>query len=139
LEQESKPEVVYKVERDLLTKQIEQSALANEKDDARAMERKGEVDKEVDALQKELDRLQDMWMAEKDELERGKKLQEQLDAAKRELTIVRKQGKFCIGGAAVKLRSFACYLTCLSLLCKIYLAKVIWPRQLSYNMQLSPG
>jgi ATP-dependent Clp protease ATP-binding subunit ClpB len=30
LEQESKPEIVWKVERDLLTKQIEQSALANE-------------------------------------------------------------------------------------------------------------
>ncbi|KAL7493484.1 hypothetical protein ACHAWT_006032 [Skeletonema menzelii] len=92
LEQESKPEVVYKVERDLLTKQIEQSALANEKDDARAMERKEQVDKEVDAMKKELDRLQGMWHAEKDELERGKKLQEQLDAAKRELTIVRKKG-----------------------------------------------
>ena len=68
LEQESKPEVVYKVERDLLTKQIEQSALANEKDDARAMERKEQVDKEVDALKKELDRLQGMWHAEKDEV-----------------------------------------------------------------------
>ena len=68
LEQESKPEIVWKVERDLLTKQIEQSALANEKDDVRAVERKEQVDREVEALRVELDRLQDMWHAEKDEV-----------------------------------------------------------------------
>lgn len=65
LEQESKPEVVWKVERDLLTKQIEQSALMNEKDDVRAMERKEQVDKDVNALKKELDRLSFIWHAEK--------------------------------------------------------------------------
>jgi len=68
LEQESKPEIVWKVERDLLTKQIEQSALDNEKDDVRAVERKEQVDKEVEALKNELDRLQDLWRAEKDEV-----------------------------------------------------------------------
>jgi ATP-dependent Clp protease ATP-binding subunit ClpB len=92
LEQESKPEIVWKVERDLLTKQIEQSALDNEKDDVRAVERKEQVDKEVEALKNELDRLQDLWRAEKDELERGKQLQEQLEAAKRALITARKQG-----------------------------------------------
>ena len=50
LEQESKPEIVWKVERDLLTKQIEQSALANEGDDAKSKARKEVVDGEVDAL-----------------------------------------------------------------------------------------
>ncbi|KAL7530833.1 hypothetical protein ACHAXR_003697, partial [Thalassiosira sp. AJA248-18] len=92
LEQESKPEIVWKVERDLLTKQIEQSALANEGDDAKSKARKEQVDSEVEALQKELDRLQNMWVSEKNELEKGKKLQEKLDAARRELTVARKGG-----------------------------------------------
>ena len=92
LEQESKPEIVWKVERDLLTKQIEQSALANEGDDAKSKARKEEVDLEVENLKKELDRLQQMWKTEKDELEKGKKLQEKLDAARRELQAVRKSG-----------------------------------------------
>ena len=92
LEQESKPEIVWKVERDLLTKQIEQSALANEGDDAKSQARKEHVDKEVKDLRDELDRLQKMWVAEREELERGKRLQEKLNAAKRDLIDARKQG-----------------------------------------------
>ena len=92
LEQESKPEIVWKVERDLLTKQIEQSALANEGDDEKSMTKKKIVDTEVEALKKELNELQQMWITEKDELERGKKLQEKLDEARRELKLARKQG-----------------------------------------------
>ena len=83
---------MWKVERDLLTKQIEQSALANEGDDAKSQARKEVVDKEVDGLKKELERLHKMWMEEKEELERTKKLQEKLDAARRELVMARKQG-----------------------------------------------
>lgn len=92
LEQESKPEVVWKVERDLLTKRIEQSALANEGDDAKARARKEAVDAEVDALSQELDGLQSLWATEKAELEKSKKLQGQLDAARRELERAVKRG-----------------------------------------------
>jgi ATP-dependent Clp protease ATP-binding subunit ClpB len=92
LEQESKPEVIWKVERDLLTKQIEQSALANEDDDVKSKTRKEQVDAEVKVLQVELNRLQDMWSKEKEELGKGKKLQERLDGARRELLAARKTG-----------------------------------------------
>ena len=68
-----------KVERDLLTKQIEQSVLANEDNDAKSKARKETVDSEVEALQKELDCLQQIWVTGKDELVKGKKLQEKLD------------------------------------------------------------
>ena len=94
LEQESKPEIIWKVERDLLTKQIEQTALANEDDDIKSKTRKEAVDIEVQTLQKELDRLNNLWMLEKEELERGKKLQEKLDAARRDMVLARKQGDF---------------------------------------------
>ena len=92
LEQESKPEVIWKVERDLLTKRIEQSALANEDDDVKSKTRKGQVDAEVGVLQAELNRLQGLWSREKEELGRGKKLQERLDGARRELLAARKTG-----------------------------------------------
>lgn len=75
-----------------MTKQIEQSALANEGDDVKSKARKEIVDEEVRALRNELDRLHKLWMEEKEELEKGKKLQEKLDSARRELIVARKQG-----------------------------------------------
>ncbi len=92
LEQESKPEVVWTVEWDLLTKQIEQSALANKEDDAKSKTRKEQVDSEVKVLQTELNQLKEMWAKEKDELVKGKKLQEKLDAARRQLLAAQKTG-----------------------------------------------
>ncbi len=92
LEQESKPEIIWKVERDLLTKQIEQSALASEGDDAKSKVRKEQVDSEVNVLETELNRLKQMWVTEKEELEKGKKLQEKLDVARRELAAAKKMG-----------------------------------------------
>ena len=64
------------MKRDLLTKQVEESALANKDDGAKFKPQKETVDSEVGALQKELDRLRQMWVTEKDELGKGKKLQE---------------------------------------------------------------
>mmetsp|Transcript_17751 Transcript_17751/g.35677 ORF Transcript_17751/g.35677 Transcript_17751/m.35677 type:complete len:689 (-) Transcript_17751:376-2442(-) len=94
LEQESKPEIIWKVERDLLTKQIELSALANEDDDKKSVARRAQVKDEVDALVAELKELTDVWQAERDELERGKKIHEEIDAAKRELSKARRDGDF---------------------------------------------
>ena len=99
LEQESKPDEIWKVERDLLTKQIEMSALANEGDhDKKAMARKKHVGEEIDKLKLTLKELNEKWQKEKDELERGKKLQEKLDEAKRELKIARDKGDFAKAG-----------------------------------------
>ena len=94
LEQESKPEAVWKLERDLLTKQIEQSALANEGDDVRSRARKEAVDAEVDTLREELRRLQDAWATEKGELERGKKLQDDLAKVRSELAGAVQRGDY---------------------------------------------
>lgn len=94
LEQESKPEIIWKVERDLLTKQIELSALANEDDDKKSVARRAQVKGEVDVLNARLKELTDVWQAERDELERGKKLQEEIETARRELTKARRDGDF---------------------------------------------
>jgi len=78
LEQESKPENIWKLERDLLTKQIELSAFENEDDNKKSKVRKEQVQKEVTDLTQELKALNDSWQAEKDELERGQRVQEEL-------------------------------------------------------------
>lgn len=92
LEQESKPEIVWKIERDLMTKQIEQSALANEGDDVKSKARMEQVNSEVETLKNELNRLNTMWLTEKNELEKGKRLDAALDTARRDLKVARKSG-----------------------------------------------
>merc|ERR1719223_1830515 len=61
LEQESKPEIIWKVERDLLTKQIELGALANEEDDPKSVARRDLVESDVDLMKLELKRLTHIW------------------------------------------------------------------------------
>ena len=86
------------VERDLLTKQIELSALANEGDDKKSVARSAQVQKEVDGLKVQLDELMELWNTEKEELGRAKKLQEKLDQARKELEDARKRGDFTKAG-----------------------------------------
>jgi ATP-dependent Clp protease ATP-binding subunit ClpB len=94
LEQESKPESIWKAERDLLTKQIELSALQNEQDNKRSLSRKQQVEIEVKNLTSELKKMNEAWQAEKDELERGKKIQDDLERAKFELETARRKGDY---------------------------------------------
>lgn len=97
LEQESKPEVIWKVERDLLTKQIEMTALANE-DDKKSVVRREEVQKEINILKEKLSNLNEIWKEEKEELERAKTIQERLDKARRDLENARRKGDLNAAG-----------------------------------------
>jgi ATP-dependent Clp protease ATP-binding subunit ClpB len=99
LEQESKPEIIWKVERDLMTRQIEMSALENEEDkDPKAEARKTQVQEQVSALKEELQRLTDLWVEEKSELSRVKKVKEELEQAKLEMEAARRKGDFTRAG-----------------------------------------
>ncbi len=80
LEQESKPDSIWQVERELLTKQIELTALEKE-DDEKSLVRKETVQGEVNKLQTQLDQLNKEWQAEKDEIERRQAAQEELQHA----------------------------------------------------------
>jgi ATPases with chaperone activity, ATP-binding subunit len=97
LEQESKPEIIWKVERDLLTKQIEMTALANE-DDKKSIVRREEVQKEITNLKEKLANLNVIWKEEKEELERAKTIQERLDKARRDLENARRKGDLNAAG-----------------------------------------
>ena len=99
LEQESKPEIIWKVERDLMTRQIEKSALENEdSSDAKVVARRKEVEEEVAKLQEEVKRLTDMWMAEKNELSRVHDVKEELEQARTDLDAARRRGDFAKAG-----------------------------------------
>jgi ATP-dependent Clp protease ATP-binding subunit ClpB len=95
LEQESKPEIIWKVERDLMTRQIELSALENEEDrDPKAEARKTQV-------KEELQRLTGLWMEEKSELSRVKQVKEELEQAKMEMEAARRRGDFTRAGELI--------------------------------------
>merc|ERR1719410_889027 len=98
LEQESKPEIIWKIERDLLTKQIELTALKAEDDDAKTKARLEHVKKEVTALDDQLKNLTDKWQQEKQELNKTKTIQKQLEQAKRDLIIARQDGNLSKAG-----------------------------------------
>jgi ATP-dependent Clp protease ATP-binding subunit ClpB len=98
LEQESKPEDIWNLERELLTKQIEASALENEGDDKKSVARKEHVQGEIKTLNEKLAELNAKWKAEKDELGRTKQLQEELDALRLELKEARQQGDLARAG-----------------------------------------
>lgn len=97
LEQESKPEIIWKVERDLLTRQIELSALENE-EDKKSVTRKETVKAEVDRLKAEVDRLTDIWQQEKDELNKIRDLKEELEQTRLEMEKARRRGDFAKAG-----------------------------------------
>ena len=99
LEQESKPEVIWKIERDLLTKQIELTSLNTEDgQDQKSIARREAVANEVNSLKAELDALNTKWKDEKDELEKGKRLQAQLEDAWREMKQARDHSNFARAG-----------------------------------------
>jgi len=97
LEQESKPEIIWKLERELLTKQIELSALANE-DDKKSVLRKKTVKQEVEKLKKEMENLTSLWNEEKEELNQVKVLKEELGQARLQIEKARRTGGYTEAG-----------------------------------------
>ena len=93
LEQESKPEILWKYERDLMTKQIELSALEQE-DDAASNARREAVQKDVSDLKSKVDKYTKIWQDERNELNRVKQVKEELAQAKRAMELAKAKGDF---------------------------------------------
>lgn len=103
LEQESKLERIWKMERDLITKQIElltlENALKNYDDEnetkenkVKIMERQKDCQNEVVKLQTEIQRFTDLWNEEKSQLNRTQQIKESLETARKELEMARQNG-----------------------------------------------
>jgi ATP-dependent Clp protease ATP-binding subunit ClpB len=95
LELESKPESIWQLERDLMTKQIELSALDNEEDpDQKVITRREECRNDVRQLKEQVQQLTEIWNNEKEALNRVQMKKEQLEQAKKDMEVARQRGDY---------------------------------------------
>jgi len=97
MEVDSKPEELDALDRQLLQMQIEAEALKKE-DDQASKDRLVKIEKEIGDLQEKADAMTAKWQAERDRLEGGRNLKEQLDKARAELDIAKREGNLARAG-----------------------------------------
>ena len=97
MEVDSKPEELDALDREILQKTIEAEALKRE-DDMASKDRLEKLDKELSDLQQKSAELTAQWQAERDRLEGNRELKEQLDKARAELDIAKRDGNFAKAG-----------------------------------------
>jgi ATP-dependent Clp protease ATP-binding subunit ClpB len=88
---ESKPEELDKVDREIMTLEIERASLQKEKDPA-SRERLGKLEKELADLKERQRALQARWQAEKEGTQRLANLREAIDKARFELEETQRRG-----------------------------------------------
>ncbi|GBG24332.1 Heat shock protein, putative [Hondaea fermentalgiana] len=93
MQQESKPEPIWKLERDIVTRRIELEALKKETDPG-SVDRRKKIQTDVDKMEAELKKLSEEWQSEKDRLEEVKGAKSRLEEAKLELERAQKGGNF---------------------------------------------
>ena len=91
MEMDSKPEAMDRLERRLIQLKIEQEALKKEDDEA-SKEHLARLNDQVGELEREYSDLEDVWKAEKAQLQGGQKLREQKEKLLIELEHARRAG-----------------------------------------------
>ncbi|WP_368186108.1 ATP-dependent chaperone ClpB [Aestuariibius sp. HNIBRBA575] len=97
MEVDSKPEELDALDRDILQKQIEAEALRKE-DDTGSVDRLDKLEKELANLQDRSAELTARWQSERDRLEGTRGLKEQLDRARADLDIAKRDGNLARAG-----------------------------------------
>ncbi|MCX7302685.1 MAG: ATP-dependent chaperone ClpB [Rhodobacterales bacterium] len=97
MEVDSKPEELDAVDRQILQLQIEAEALKKE-DDAASKDRLSKLEKELGDLQEKSDSMTAKWQAERDKLESARGLKEQLERARADLEIAKREGNLAKAG-----------------------------------------
>ena len=97
MEVDSKPEALDALDRDILQKQIEAEALKKE-DDQASKDRLIALEKDLSELQQKSAELTAKWQAERDKLEGARGLKEQLDRARADLEIAKREGNLAKAG-----------------------------------------
>ena len=93
LQQESKPEAVEDLDRQLMTKRIEIEGLKRE-EDQESLDRLKELEKDVKVLEKKHDELMKKWQEEKNSLEKSKKLKRELEENRMQLERAQMSGNW---------------------------------------------
>ncbi|SPJ23293.1 ATP-dependent chaperone ClpB [Palleronia abyssalis] len=97
MEVDSKPEELDAIDRQLLQMQIEQEALRKE-DDQASKDRLEKLERELANLQERADEMTAKWQSERDKLNTSRGLKEQLDRARAELDIAKREGNLARAG-----------------------------------------
>ena len=97
MEVDSKPEELDQLDRQILQMQIEVEALKLEDDDA-SKARLEKLEKELGDLQERSAEMTAQWQAERDKLASARDLKEQLDRARAELDIAKREGNLAKAG-----------------------------------------
>lgn len=93
LQQESKPEPIWRLERGIMGKKIELESLKKETDQGSAT-RRAKLESDCGDMEKELKGLTDAWDAEKVRLEESKTIKARLEQAQRELKEAERMGDY---------------------------------------------
>ena len=91
MEVDSKPEELDQLDRQILQMEIEREALKKE-DDKASKDRLEKLERELSDLQQKSAEMTAQWQAERDRLESGRDVKEQLDRAKAELEQAKREG-----------------------------------------------
>ena len=94
---DSKPEELDALDRQILQMQIEEEALKLE-DDAASKDRLETLQKELSDLQEQSAEMTAQWQSERDKLASARELKEQLDRARADLDIAKREGKLARAG-----------------------------------------
>lgn len=97
MEVDSKPEELDALDRQILQMQIEAEALRLE-DDAASKDRLATLEKDLSELQEKSDALTAKWQAERDKMAGARDIKEQLDHARAELEIAKREGNLAKAG-----------------------------------------
>jgi len=94
---DSKPEALDELDRRIMQLKIEREALKKETDDA-SKQRLVRLDGELSDLEEQAQALSQRWLAEKERLQGGQKLKEELDKSRTELELAQRNGDFTRAG-----------------------------------------
>lgn len=97
LQQESKPDAIRELDREITTIQIELESLRKETD-VSSRERREKLQEMLKTKQEEVGKLTEIWNKEKAEIEAIKKTKEELDRARFELEQAQREGNFAKAG-----------------------------------------
>ena len=93
MEIDSKPEEMDRLDRRLIQLKIEREAMRKEKDEA-SRKRLAALEAEIQSLAKEYADLEEIWKAEKSQVQGSAHIKEEIDRVRAEIAQLQRQGKF---------------------------------------------
>ncbi len=98
MEVDSKPEELDEIDRRIIQMKIEREALLKEKTDKATVDRLAHLEEDLQELEKQSAEIESKWTSEKEKLNSGQKIQEDLEKARIELEQMHRTGNWTRAG-----------------------------------------